>query len=322
MRGDIMKCVILPCAILATMLALPAQAQSGRTFVSAAGSDSNNCINVASPCRHFAAAFAATASDGEIYVLDPANYGALTITHAVSIQGHGWGSIAPVSGGAAVTINAPATDAVNLDGLTIDGTGLISNGIVFNSGASLVVNDCIVRNVGGPGLQFISTATTTQKLAVSSSYFNDNGNAGIIIATQSSGAITASIDRTGFYSNVGPGLFVDGSNGTGALTVGVTDSVAANNAASSGSIGSGFIVHSAANQSVSNLSLTHALTEGNGFGVSAIGANATLWLAQSTMTGNGTGFSASSGGVINSYGDNYFATNGANSGSLTGVSKQ
>jgi hypothetical protein len=66
---------------------VPAQATGvSRTFVSAAGSDSNNCANVATPCRHLANAYAATAPDGEIYVLDPANYGSLTITHGVSIE--------------------------------------------------------------------------------------------------------------------------------------------------------------------------------------------------------------------------------------------
>src|ERR1700675_1904198 len=86
--------------------AAPAQAAGApRTFVSAAGSDGNNCTNVATPCRHMAAAYAATAPNGEIYVLDPANYGSLTITGPVSIEGHGWASIAPVASQAAITIN-------------------------------------------------------------------------------------------------------------------------------------------------------------------------------------------------------------------------
>ena len=66
-----------------------------RTFVSAAGSDSNNCANVLTPFRHLATAYAATAANGEIYVLDPANYGSLTITGPVSIEGHGWASTLP-----------------------------------------------------------------------------------------------------------------------------------------------------------------------------------------------------------------------------------
>ena len=91
---------LLVTAFVYLLQAAAAQALAARTFVSAAGSDSNNCSNVATPCRHFAAAYAATAPNGEIYVLDPANYGALTITGPVSIEGHGWASVAPVSGSA------------------------------------------------------------------------------------------------------------------------------------------------------------------------------------------------------------------------------
>lgn len=51
-------------ALAATLPVAPAHAAGpARTFVSAAGSDSNNCTNVATPCRHLAAAYAATATD-------------------------------------------------------------------------------------------------------------------------------------------------------------------------------------------------------------------------------------------------------------------
>jgi hypothetical protein len=308
---------ILAIAFACAMHAAPAQAQVSRTFVSATGSDSNNCANVSSPCRHFAAAFAVTATNGEIYVLDPANYGSLTINHAVSIQGHGWGSIAPVSGGNGITINAQSTDAINLDGLTIDGTALTTtNGIVFNSGQSLTIENCVVRNVTNDGLQFWSMGTTKQTLTVSNSYFTDNGKRGLIIQPISSGAVTAAIDRTVFAGSV-YGLVVFGDFGTGVLSVGVTDSVAANNS------GDGFAAAGAAAHSVSGLSLTHSLAVGNGIGVEALGTNATIWLAQSTITGNASAFSASMGGVINSYGDNYIgAANGAPTGSFANVVKQ
>ena len=313
---------LLAAALASTLCAAPAQAAGvARTFVSAAGSDGNNCANVTTPCRHFAAAFAATATKGEIYVLDPANYGSLTINHAVSIEGHGWGSVAPPAGGAAITINATSTDDVNLDGLTIDGTGLSGNGIVFNSGKSLTVENCVVRNMGGHGLQFYSNASTTQTLAVSNSYFNDNAGNGIGIEPLSSGAITAAIDRTEFHDNANIGLFVYAVNGTGPVSVAVTDSVAANSDAFNGN--TGFDVESGTNRSVSNLSLTHSLVVGNAIGVAAGSSNATLWLAQSTVTGNATGYSASNGGVIKSYGDNYLlAGNGSNTGTLTSAGKQ
>ena len=140
-------------ALAAVLPTKPAQAQVPRTFVSAAGSDSNNCANVATPCRHFAAAYAVTAQNGEIFVLDPANYGSLTITHAVSIEGHGWASIAPPSGGNAITINADSGDSISIRGVSIDGTGAAgnTNGIVFNAGNNLTVADCVVQNFEGSG---------------------------------------------------------------------------------------------------------------------------------------------------------------------------
>src|SRR5271154_5913891 len=155
-------------ALAVTLPIAPAQATGlNRTFVSAAGSDSNNCANVLTPCRHLAAAYAATAPNGEIYVLDPANYGALTITHAVSIEGHGWASIAPPSGGNAITINANPGDAINIIGVVLDGTALANtNGIVFTSGGSLTVRDSVIRNFGGDGIDFLSSASISSELSL------------------------------------------------------------------------------------------------------------------------------------------------------------
>src|ERR1700732_56214 len=135
-------------AFVGLLSAAPAQALVTRTFVSAAGSDSNNCANVLTPCRHLATAYAATAANGEIYVLDPANYGALTITGPVSIEGHGWASIAPPgNGSAALTINAHTGDKINIIGVVLDGTDLFSTtGIQFNSGGSLTVRDSVIRD--------------------------------------------------------------------------------------------------------------------------------------------------------------------------------
>jgi hypothetical protein len=81
-----MRNIALPFTLLTVAVwslpAVPAQAQA-RTFVSATDSDSNNCINVATPCRHLAAAYAASAEGGEIFVLDPANCGSLTATRSL-----------------------------------------------------------------------------------------------------------------------------------------------------------------------------------------------------------------------------------------------
>jgi hypothetical protein len=178
----------------------------------------------------------------------------------------------------------------------------------------LTVENCTVRNLIGDGLFFAPAAAA--KLAVSNSYFDGNGN-GIVIQPLGSGAVSASIDRTGLYGNSGAGIVVDGSFSTGPLNAAVTDSVASNNS------DDGFLVASATGHSATNLSLTHVLAEGNGVnGIGAFSNNATLWLAQSTVSGNVGGFTAGMGAIINSYLDNYFANNGPSAGSLTTVGKQ
>src|SRR5215472_15413083 len=117
--------VLLVAAVFAcSMHANPAQAQ--RVFVSATGSDGNPC-NFASPCRSFQHAHDVAPAGGEIDVLDPAGYGAVTITKAISIQGHGFSGITVASGVTGITINAGSSDAITLNGLIIDGAGVGSN---------------------------------------------------------------------------------------------------------------------------------------------------------------------------------------------------
>jgi hypothetical protein len=56
-----------------------AQAQATRTWVSGVGDDVNPCSRTA-PCKTFAGAISKTATNGEINCLDPAGYGAVTVT--------------------------------------------------------------------------------------------------------------------------------------------------------------------------------------------------------------------------------------------------
>src|ERR1700682_3069860 len=61
-----------------------AQAQASRTWVSGVGDDANPCSRTA-PCKTFAGAISKTAVGGEINVLDPGGFGAVTITKSISI---------------------------------------------------------------------------------------------------------------------------------------------------------------------------------------------------------------------------------------------
>src|SRR5580765_1263898 len=104
-----------------------AQAQATRTWVSGVGDDANPCSRTA-PCKTFAGAISKTANGGEISVLDPGGFGAVTITKSITINGEGTlaGVLnAQVNG---IIINALTTDNVVLRDLKINGAQNPNNG--------------------------------------------------------------------------------------------------------------------------------------------------------------------------------------------------
>jgi hypothetical protein len=306
-------------ATVCMMPASPTYAQT-RVFVAAQGADANPCT-FALPCRTFQHAHDVVASGGEIDVLDPAGYGPLSITKAISIQGHGFAGISTSSGGTAIEINATALDIVSLNGLLLEGSGVGFEGIHFIKAKALVVDDCVVRNFTLVGLS--AEFASAQWLSVSNSIFDGNGGHGILL--QPSVPMTATIDRSVMRGNGSSGLSIVGNTGAGALNVTVTDSVAANNWKGAGDqFGDGFVVDSdqTTNSQVDVL-FTRIAAFGNRVGVYSFGNNATVSLAQSTVTGNDTGYAVANNGTFNTYGDNYIDANVHNSsGPLVSISKQ
>jgi hypothetical protein len=294
--------VVAALAFAVMLSAAPAQAQAARTFVSGTGSDSNNCTTISMACRHFAAAYAATAANGEIDVLDPANYGSFTITGPVSIEGLGWASIAPVSGGAAITINANPGDKINIIGLVLDGTALAStNGIIFNSGGSLAVRDSVIRNFSGVGIDFVG-ASTVNTLFVSNTLISDNGDNGIAIGNNVSGTTIGVLDHVALENNALDGLIVSTPDQT--INITVSDSVIANN----GAYG---ILALANGATPVSIMVRNSTIANNNTGLIANGNPATLRVTRSTITGNATAWAVMSGGAVASYGDNNIDGNGS-----------
>jgi hypothetical protein len=299
----------------AAFSATAATAQNARSFVSGHGNDANSCL-YAAPCRTFAGAYPKTNAGGEISVLDPAGFGPLTITHALSIVNDGVGeaSIVLVAAGNAITINAGAGDAVSLRGLTLDGSGTDSTvGIAFNSGAALTVQNCVVRHFGGVGINF--APGTASNLAVSNVLIADNALDGVNIAPTASGVITAVLNRVELSNNYN-GVYVTGSASTGtSVDASVTESVAAKNR------NIGYVA--VTNTVPTTLTLVRSIAANNSKGIFAHSAGATVRLASSAVIANSTnGWWTDTGGVIATYGDNYIDGNGANIGSLTPITRQ
>jgi hypothetical protein len=136
--------------VLGSMLFLafftPVSMAQQRTFVSGGGNDNNPCTRTA-PCRTFGTAIGQTNAGGEVYVLDTAGYGAFAITKSITINAP-QGVIAGISvfSGDGIDINAGANDAVILRGLTLNNQGgqNTTNGILFNTGATLHIENCVV----------------------------------------------------------------------------------------------------------------------------------------------------------------------------------
>ena len=127
---------------VAAFLAIGSSAQAQtRTWVSGVGNDANPCSRTA-PCKTFAGAISKTSAGGEINVLDPGGFGAVTITKSISIVNDGaiGGVLASFANG--VVINAGVNDVIVLKGLDIEGATNGLNGIRFLAGAALHVQDC------------------------------------------------------------------------------------------------------------------------------------------------------------------------------------
>jgi hypothetical protein len=162
---------------LPLLASAPAHAQATRTWVSGVGDDANPCSRTA-PCKTFAGAISKTAVGGEINCLDPGGFGALTITKAITISCQNGTAGVLVSGTNGINVSAGASDAVILKGLDFEGIGTGLVGVKFNTGASLIIENCIIRNFGGTnglGIGFNPTGAST--LLVLNTIVTHNGTA-------------------------------------------------------------------------------------------------------------------------------------------------
>jgi hypothetical protein len=163
--------ILVAFAAMFVLHASPAAAQATRTWVSGVGDDVNPCSRTA-PCKTFAGAISKTAAGGEISVLDPGGFGAVTITKSITIKADGdLGSII-ASGTNGIIINAGANDRVVIDGLEIDGTGTGINGINILSAREVVVRNTVIRNFTTSGITVNAAANQVALSVLNSTIIN------------------------------------------------------------------------------------------------------------------------------------------------------
>ena len=299
-------------ALLAS--AVMAHAQATRTWVSGVGDDANPCSRTA-PCKTFAGAISKTAPGGEINVLDPGGFGAVTITKSISIESQNIMTGVLVSGTNGIVIAAGANDVVMLRGLTLEGLGTGLSGVKVLSAGNVYIEDCFINNFNyGVDVEPAAPAT-----AVSVSIKNTNirttkpagptpNGFGVYLKPTGTITVQALLDHVRSEGNFG-GLRAEAN-----VKASVRDSVLADNT------GNGAIAIGTAGPVEMNFENVQAF--GNQNGIVSQGSQSTVRISNTSIFDNSAiGFDSVSSGITVSFGNNRILGNGTN-GLPTGTTTQ
>jgi hypothetical protein len=292
--------VVLSCSIA---LAAQTPAQAGaRNYIASFGDDNANCDRP-TPCATIQGALNKSTSGAEIICLDTiSDPSAPTITQSITID----------CSGAYLTTNtiqvsAAATDVVTLRGIAVDAASAYgwnqgTAAIVFTGAGTLRLEK---TTIGYPinifhasGVAFAPNGTA--KLQVVDCFIahagigNSTPAAGIYIRPASGIQATVAVERTVVENNLF-GIFADGTAG-GTIRGAVKDSFV------SGNVDNGISV----NTTGANVSLMieNTLVSGNNYGLVVAGTGGLLLVRHSTITANNNGLATFSGGQAVSYRDN------------------
>jgi hypothetical protein len=271
-------------ALVVLAAAPAAQAQATRTWVSGVGDDVNPCSRTA-PCKTFAGAISKTAAGGEISVLDPGGFGAVTITKSITINGDGTlaGILSSLTTG--VIVNAGVNDRVVLRNLSINGVGNGTNGIRFLAGKSLVVDNVTISGFTTRGIDM--SVTTNADLFVKDTRIT-RGATGIFVTT-TSGLARATLDNVYLQG------LTNGIEGAANSRIQVCDSVISGNASNGilASSGSSRINVNGCQVAFNDLA-----------GINSAAAGAIIRLVNNDIENNTSGITISAGAFVESAGNN------------------
>jgi hypothetical protein len=297
-----MQLRILGTALLALLAtASLAHAQATRTWVSGVGDDANPCSRTA-PCKTFAGAISKTAPCGEIDVLDPGGFGALTITKCISIEAEGVIAGVLVSGTQAFVVAAGAGDNVMIRGLTFEGLGTGLNGIRVTQAGNVYIQNCQINNFTQQGIDFEPT-NAGSKLFVTNTTVRGNG----ILANNTGGAV---LIKPGGNVNVNATLInVHLQANNIGLLVQDGGQVTMKDSEAAGNKNAGLNVTAPA--AAASLFLNQVVSANNGGdGVHTSGGSATVRISESSVTNNGAVGLNNTGGTLGSFGNNWVIGNG------------
>ena len=279
-------------------LTTAAQAQATRTWVSGVGDDANPCSRTA-PCKTFAGAISKTAECGEIDALDPAGYGAVTITKGITIDGGGGdaGQVASIlaSGitGVIINISSVTCQKVILRNLDVNGANTGVSGVSVLAAQAVSIENTSIYGFTQYAINLQPTAHA--KLTVSHSNIENNATGGIISST-TSGINRVNVQNTTIQKSA-VGITV-GAN----TDLDLFESVVVQS--STGAI--------LANQPTAFATLSSSqIGNGQGFGVHSTNSAIVRMTNCTVSFVNGTGLLADAAGQIVTWSNNYVAGNTA-----------
>jgi hypothetical protein len=285
---------------LALAFPLLVSAQATRTWVSGVGDDVNPCSRTA-PCKTFAGAISKTATNGEINCLDPAGYGAVTITKSITIDCEDTqGSILSAGTNGVIVNITSATDtkkAFKLRGISINGAGTGINGIRILAANTVTIEDGVIDGVTQHGIS-IETTSGTPKISVDRMSIRSNTGNGIN-SFITGGTVQLSVSNSQFTANA---TGVNLSSNTKAV---VKNSVLANNTTGAATF-------------QADLNVSNCTVSGNTTGLFS-NTGGVIRISENIVTSNGTGLSSSGGSILSS-GNNQVdgnTTNGGPTGFIT-----
>ncbi len=285
---------ILAIAVFTLTVASMAQAQATRTWVSGVGDDANPCSRTA-PCKTFAGAISKTAANGEIDALDPAGFGAVTITKSITIDGSPTGVAGILNAGTTgVIINMGAGDVrktATIRGVSIQGAGTGTLGIRIMAATRVFVENCFIsgQNASGTADGIRDERTAGGFLEVDNTTITNNSGNAINVSNTTGTALSVHVSNSRLQGNGNTGLVLgNGAKGT------IFNSVVTQNVG-------GFFTSSSIG--AVELAVDHCVVSNNGTGFIA-NAGATIRVSNTTAMNNGTLATVSGGGAVSSYGNN------------------
>lgn len=287
--------------VAALTVSMSAFGQATRTWVSGVGDDANPCSRTA-PCKTFAGAISKTAAAGEINVLDPGGFGAVTITKSMTIDGYGAEASILASGTTGVIING-AGIIVNLRNLSINGASTTAgSGIRILNAAAVNIENVTIMNFTGTGTVgrgiSIETSVANVRVSVQNSTLYNMGNHGIA-SVPSAGNVLLNVDNCQIHR--GGNSAIDVRN--------LTKATISRCNLSNHSIGAGIALE----QTTAEAMVSNTIISNNATGIfSGNGGSPTTRLYNCTITGNTVNGLQIAAGSVFTHGNNAIRGNVGN----------